>query len=211
MDFIPLAEESGQIYTIDRWVVKTVLLQKQKWEQEGKAHLKISLNLSSKTLTSDVNFSELENLLANVDVDYSTIIFEIAEMAMITDIYSVIKKLDRLKTKGIKIALDDFGTGYSSLSYLKEVPLNIIKLDQTFINNIRKNGRENHIIKAIISLARDLDFEVVAEGIETIDQLNFLTTNQCSIGQGYLFSRAVPIEAVEVQLEKGCLIYKRDL
>ncbi|WNF35633.1 EAL domain-containing protein [Bacillaceae bacterium IKA-2] len=210
MDFIPLAEESGKIYSIDSWVVKTALLQKKKWEQDGKAHLNISINLSSKTLTSDTNFSKIENLLADIDVDYSTTVFEITETAMISDIGCVIKKLDRLKAIGIKIALDDFGTGYSSLSYLKEVPLNIIKLDQTFINNIRKNGKENHIIKAIISLARDLDFEVVAEGIETSDQLTFLITNQCIIGQGFLFSKAIPIEAFELELEKGYIMKKGD-
>lgn len=207
MDFIPLAEESGQIYIIDRWVVKTALLQKQKWEQTGKGNLRVSINLSSKTLTSDANFSELEKVLADLEVDYSTTVFEITETAIITDIYSVIKRLDRLKAKGIKIALDDFGTGYSSLSYLNEVPLNVVKLDRIFIKRIRENSKENHIIKAIITLARDLEVEVVAEGIESIEQLQFLTDHQCSIGQGFLFSKALPIEAVEVELAKRSTLY----
>ena len=201
IEFIPLAEETGQIYKVERWIFKTALEQKQKWEQNGLKHIKVAINLSSKTLASDVNFRKLEYLLEAYTVDYSTIVVEITETAIITDIHSAIRRLEILAKKGINIALDDFGTGYSSLSYLRNVPLNVIKLDRSFINSIQENGRELLIIKAVLSLCKDLNYDVVAEGIETKEQLQFLQKQQCTIGQGYLFSKPIPIEILEPQLK----------
>lgn len=194
IEFIPLAEQTGHIYEIERNVVKVALIQKQKWELEGLTELKMSINLSTKTLTDEENFHKLENLLEEFEVDYSKIVFEITETAIISDIKSASQRLEGLRKKGLSIALDDFGTGFSSLSHLREVPLNIIKLDRTFIDSIKENGREVFIIKALISLANDLNYEVIAEGIETNDQITFLLKHNCSIGQGYLFSKPLPIE-----------------
>ena len=202
-EFIPFAEQSGQIYEIERFVVKAALIQKQKWEEECYGNLKISINLSSRTLTSDENFFRLETLLESFNVDYSNIVFEITETAIISDIKVAIKRLERLRKKRISIALDDFGTGYSSLSYLKDVPLNIVKLDRTFINCIKENSRETFIIKALISLAKDLNYDVIAEGVETCEQLQFLISHNCNVGQGYLFSKPLPIHLINEKIKMG--------
>lgn len=195
-EFIPVAEETGQIYSIERWIIKNALKQKEQWEEQGFHHIELSINLSSKTLTSDINFQELEALLSTFNVDYSKIVIEITETAIISNIDLVIERLNRLKKRGLKIALDDFGTGYSSLTYLKELPIDIIKLDRSFINLISENGIDTVIIKYILSLAHDLKYGVVAEGIETSEQLEYLKKYYCQCGQGYLLSRPLPQDKV---------------
>ena len=195
-DFIPVAEESGQIFELERWIVKKALEQKLEWEKQGHSDIVMSINLSGKTLTSAINFYEIELLLAKASVDFTRIVIEITETANISDIDIVIKHLNRLRLMGIRIALDDFGTGYSSLNYLKKFPINIIKLDRSFINAINENGVDILLIKNVLTLAHDLKFEVVAEGIETNEQLEFLKEGLCEAGQGYLFSKPLPVEHV---------------
>ncbi len=190
--FIPLAEESGLIYKLERWIFTMALVQKKKWEEQGFGFLDMSINLSGKTLTSDINFGELEAIIDLAKVDFNHIVVEITETANISDVDIVIKNVSRLKKRGIRIALDDFGTGYSSLNYLKKFPINIIKLDRSFVGLINEDGIDTLLIKNILALAHDLNFDVVAEGIETEDQLEFLKTYRCEIGQGYLFSKPLP-------------------
>lgn len=196
-DFIPLAEETGQIYRLERWIIAKALQQKKVWEEQGYNNLTLSINLSGKTLTSDINFEELELILSKATVDYSKVVIEITETASISDVDIVIRHLEKLKLRGLRIALDDFGTGYSSLNYLKKFPIDIIKLDKSFINAISENGIDKLLIKNILSLAHDLEFEVVAEGIETKEQLDFLRTYLCESGQGYLFSKPLPEEKIQ--------------
>lgn len=193
-EFIPLAEEYGLIYKLERWTVTKAFQQKIKWEEQGYHHLIMSINLSGKTLTSSINFNELEHIIDQMQVDFSKVVIEITETASISDVDIVISHLNRLKARGIKIALDDFGTGYSSLNYLKKFPINIIKLDRSFIDAIHEDGIDTLLIKNILSLAHDLEFEVVAEGIETKNQLEFLQTYSCETGQGYLLSKPLPEE-----------------
>jgi diguanylate cyclase (GGDEF)-like protein/PAS domain S-box-containing protein len=200
-EFIPLAEESGQIYRLERWIMANALRQKKEWEDRGFRELVMSINLSGKTLTSNINFKEIEQIIAKNRVDYSGVVIEVTETASISDVGIVINHLNILRKWGIKIALDDFGTGYSSLNYLKMFPINIIKLDRSFINAINENGIDTLLIRNILSLARDLQFEVVAEGIETREQLEFLKKYFCEIGQGYLFSRPLPIERLYALLD----------
>lgn len=187
--FIPIAEETGQIYTIEKWIFTKALQQKLEFESRGYYNMDISINLSSKTLMSNINFEELEEILARYKVDYSKIIIEVTETSLISDIEFAITRLKLLKKYGIKIALDDFGTGYSSLTYLKRLPIDIIKLDKSFIRYIEKKGKDCYIIKSIISLAKDLEYEVVAEGIETKEQYIFLRDNNCDSAQGYLLAK----------------------
>ena len=200
-DFIPLSEYTGQIYDIEKWVFRTAIAEKEKLADMGFSELKMSINLSSKSLTSDINFHELEKLLASYGKDCSNIVIEITETAVISDVDFAIKRLDALKEAGVRIALDDFGTGYSSLSYLKSLPIDIIKLDQNFIKSIEKGSKESIIVKSVLSLSRDLGYEVVAEGIETESQLEYLKKHQCDTGQGYLFSKAVPAIQIENMLQ----------
>lgn len=195
--FIPLAEETGQIYQIEKWVLTTVLNQKKWFEENGFSEIEISVNLSNKTLMSELNFMELEELLASFNVDYSKITIEITETAILTNINLAIYRLNKLKKLGLKIALDDFGTGYSSLNYLKKLPLDYVKIDQSFVRNINKNSKDALIIKSIISLANDLQYRVVAEGIETEEQLNYLNEHNCESGQGFLVSKALSIEKIK--------------
>lgn len=194
--FIPIAEDTGQIYEIERWIIETALKQKQTFEQNGMADLAISINLSSRALSGVMNFKGLEQLFAAYHVDYSKITIEVTETAIISDMGFAVERLKKLKQFGMKIALDDFGTGYSSLIHLKELPINTVKLDRDFIKNIEKDSKAALIIKAILYLTLDLDYEVVAEGIETQEQLEYLKKYKCQTGQGYLMSKPIPIAEI---------------
>ena len=201
--FIPIAEETGQIFAIEKWIINNALKQKKILENKGYEHLDLSINLSSKTLMSNLNFHELEDILDENKVDYSHITLEVTETAIISDIEMVISRLLRLKRYGLKIALDDFGTGYSSLTYLKKMPIDTIKLDRSFVKSIEENDADTYIIKSILYLALDLKYNVVAEGIETEEQYRFLEKNNCESGQGFLMSKPVPIEDVYEKLENA--------
>lgn len=195
-EFIPIAERTGQIYRLERWVLRKALEQRTVWEQLGFSNIQLSINLSTKTLTSDINFSEWVDILNEFNVDYSKIIIEITETSDIPDVDNVIERLKMLKKKGIRIALDDFGTGYSSLNYLKKFPIDIIKLDRSFINAITEEGVDTLLIKNILKLANDLNFEVIAEGVETYEQMQLLVTYNCENGQGFLLSKPLPVENI---------------
>ena len=201
--FIPIAEETGQIFAIEKWIINNALKQKKILENKGYEHLDLSINLSSKTLMSNLNFHELEDILDENKVDYSHITLEVTETAIISDIEMAISRLLRLKRYGLKIALDDFGTGYSSLTYLKKMPIDTIKLDRSFVKSIEENDADTYIIKSILYLALDLKYNVVAEGIETEEQYRFLEKNNCESGQGFLMSKPIPIEDVYEKLENA--------
>jgi EAL domain-containing protein (putative c-di-GMP-specific phosphodiesterase class I) len=202
-EFIPIAEKTGQIYTLEKWVIRTALKQRIVWEQMGFSDIHLSINLSTKTLTSDINFTEWEQILSDYDVDYSKIIIEITETADILDVEHVIDRLKLLKKRGIRIALDDFGTGYSSLNYLKKFPIDIIKLDRSFINAITEEGVDTLLIRNILKLADDLKFEVIAEGIETKEQMQLLVDYNCENGQGFLLSKPLQVDNIISLLNSG--------
>ena len=198
--FIPIAEESGQIYSIEKWVFKNSLEQKLEFEKKGLGYLSLSINLSSKTLMSHDNFQDLLNLLKSYDIDFTHLTFEITETDIISDLNLAIAQLNKLKELGVKIALDDFGTGYSSLNHLKQLPIDIIKLDKSFTSSIEKNKSDTSIIKSLLLLAIDLGYDVVAEGVETEEQFAFLKTHNCKFGQGYLMSKPIPIDELYKKL-----------
>ena len=202
-EFIPIAERTGQIYNLERWIVRKALEQKILWEQQGFTEMIMSINLSTRTLTSDINFVEWEQILSEYTVNFSSIVIEITETADMLDVENVIERLKRLKSRGIRIALDDFGTGYSSLNYLKKFPIDIIKLDRSFISAITEEGVDTLLIKNILKLANDLNFEVVAEGIETNEQMTKLVDYNCENGQGFLLSRPLTVENVEKLLNNN--------
>lgn len=208
-EFIPVAEQTGQIYEIEQWIFKTALQQKKDWEVAGFNNLGISINLSAKTLISDIYFHKIEKLISFYEVDYSNVTIEITETAILSNIKLVIERLNGLKMKGLKIALDDFGTGYSSLAYLKELPIDTIKLDQSYVNAVPYNQIDAHIVKAIISLSHDLNYDVIAEGIETIEQLVYLRMQQCEDGQGFLLSKPLPSDEMVKLFEKNMKGYER--
>lgn len=201
MEFIPFAEETGYIGEIGEWVLKTACKQKRKWEEDGYSHIKMSVNLSSKVLTKEGLVSSIQHILKEYSMNCCNIELEITETAVMDDLEKAIEVLQQLKELGITIALDDFGTGYSSLTYVQKLPIDILKVDKEFIKNIINEDKESHILKLIVELAHNLDLKVIAEGVETKEQLEFLRNNGCDIGQGYYFSRPVPASEIEIMLE----------
>jgi len=199
-DFIPVAEETGQIYVLEQRIFRNALIQKQKWEQEGYSDIIMSLNLSSKTLISSKNFKFIESILSEFDVDYTRLVVEITETAAISNVDLAIERLNILKNMGLKIALDDFGTGYSSITYLKQLPIDIIKLDKSYVRSVSSGNRDISIVKFILSLAGDLNLTVVAEGIETSRQLEYFKNINCHMGQGYFISVPLPAETITEML-----------
>lgn len=200
--FIPVAESSKQIYALERWIVRTALNQKLTWEREGLEHIEVSINLSGKSLESDSNFKKIEEIIASYQVDYSKIIIEITETVIISNMDLAIERLTKLRSYGIKIALDDFGTGYYSLNYLLKLPIDMIKIDRSFISSIPEANEETAITKNILSMARDLNYMVVAEGIETAEQLEYLRQNSCERGQGFLLCTPLPTDQLDKILRK---------
>lgn len=199
--FIPVAEKSKQIYELERWIINKALQQKEQWENDGLDHIELSINLSSKTLESESNFRKIEKIIASYQINYSKITFEVTETVIITHVDLAIERLNRLRSYGIKIALDDFGTGYSSLSHIMKLPIDIIKIDKSFIKSIPEGNEETVITQNILSLAHDLNYRVVAEGIETQEQLEFLKNASCERGQGFLLCKPLPSEKLNKVLK----------
>ncbi|WP_026894026.1 sensor domain-containing protein [Clostridiisalibacter paucivorans] len=210
MDFIPVAEESGLIYDIGIWVFKTVCKQKKRWIQKGYNDLKIAINLSGKQLNRVGLIKDIEDIFTCKNIDDIKFELEITETAILSDMDLAVDLLNKIKTIGIDIALDDFGTGYSSLTYLRKINMDTVKMDREFIKDFENNEEDKIIVKSIIDMAHGLNIKVVAEGIETEEQLNILKEYGCDIGQGYLFSRAVPAEEIE-SLINAERIYERKM
>ncbi len=202
INFIPIAEKTELIVDIGKWVMRQACIDMKKWHESGYCSIDVSVNLSTKQFLEEDLLQEVELILAETRVNSRHLIFEITENTAIHDVKRTINILNKLREKNIKIALDDFGTGYSSLSYLKRLPIDILKLDKMFINNIDKDIRESAISKSIIRLAREIDMDVVAEGIETIKQLNVLKEYSCNNGQGYLFYKPLPMEEATKKLKR---------
>lgn len=200
--FIPIAEKSKQIYELERWILNKALQQKQQWETEGLEHIELSINLSSKTLESEVNFQKIENIISSYQVNYSKITIEITETVIIAQVDKAIERLKRLRSYGIKIALDDFGTGYSSLTHIMMLPIDIIKIDRSFIRSLPEGTEQSAITQNILALAHDLNYRVVAEGIETEEQLEYLKKISCEGGQGYLLCKPQPSDKLREILHK---------
>lgn len=197
MEFIPLAEETGLIYDMEKWIIKTALMQKKQWEGIGDTHIRMSINISGKRVTSSGFIDEIRSLLFQTKVQCDEVQFEVTETALMEDLDASIKVLKEIKDMNIKIALDDFGTGYSSLTYLKKLPIDVVKLDKDFIGSISSTGGDEVIVEYVIKLTHELKLKIVAEGIETEEQLEFLKSNSCDYGQGYLFSKPTTKEEIE--------------
>lgn len=202
LDFILFAEETGFIHSIGQWVLKTAFKEKKRWEVLGYEEVKMSVNISGKRIISHKLMDEVNGLIDEFLINISGINLEITETAIMKDISTSMEVLKQLREKGFKIALDDFGTGYSSLTYLKKLPIDVVKIDKEFISNILTEKVDEKIVKTIINLNHELNLEVVAEGIETKEQLNFLKETGCDFGQGFLFSAAIPGEEFEKLLKE---------
>ena len=192
--FIPIAEAMGLIQGIGEWVLEKSCEQLKSWHKLGLDSIRIAVNLSARQF-NQINLSEwLTDLFQRHQIDPNKIELELTESTLVDDIPRSIEQLHQLKSVGIKVAMDDFGTGYSSLSYLQQFPFDILKIDQCFIRKIDQNPKNAAIAQAIITMAHQLNLRVVAEGVETTEELTFVHENNCDEIQGYFFSEPITSE-----------------
>ena len=201
-DFIPLAEESGLIIPIGQWVLYSACAQNKKWIDQGIGPLTVSVNLSARQFQQDNLLETIKQVLNDTGLKPTQLELEITESTAMKDIDFTIQVLNHLKEMGIKISLDDFGTGYSSLNYLKCLPINNLKIDRSFVKDITTKTNEAAIAKSVIRLAHKIGLLVVAEGVETKAQLDFLTEEKCDMIQGFYFSKPLPSKEVQELLLK---------
>jgi len=200
-EFIPLAEQTGLILPLGQYVLQTACEQLQRWSgQPETAHLSISVNVSARQFRQAGFVAEVLQTLRNHNAEPGKLKLELTESLLLGDIEDTIARMVQLKSEGVGFALDDFGTGYSSLSYLKRLPLDQIKIDQSFVRDVLTDPNDAAIVRTILALARSLDLEVVAEGVETTGQLSFLRLHGCEGFQGYLFGRPGPAEDIDAFL-----------
>lgn len=194
--FIEIAESSGQINEIGKWVFNSACKQVREWMDQGIEPIKISVNLSGKRLFTPDLIDEMKASLDKYSVDSKYIQIEITETAVMENMRKAIEILHTIRELGITIALDDFGTGYSSLTYLQIFPIDILKIDKEFISNISIKGmeKENNIINAVITLGHSLALKIVAEGIEESAQSEYLLINDCDYGQGYYYDKPMTVD-----------------
>lgn len=197
-EFIPLAEETGLILPIGRWILEAACAQIKAWESdERNSTLQVAVNVSARQFRQPDFARQIGAMLASSGIKPSRLKLELTERLMLDDIDTTIVTMQTIKQMGVHFSMDDFGTGYSSLSYLAQLPLNQIKIDKSFVRNLAGDTKVESIIRAIIAMAMGLDLSVIAEGVETQGQHQFLETQGCRMFQGYLFSKALPIDALQ--------------
>lgn len=201
--FIQLAEESGAIVPMGAWALEQTVADIHTLRGNVRQDIVFSLNVSSRQLEDPDFLYHVHELVKNCGVSPSLLQLEITESILVGDPEHVGKLLHDIRALGVRIALDDFGTGYSSLSYLANLPIDVLKIDQSFVRNMALNNLNYEIVKLLIELARAANMRVVAEGIETEEQAMALMQAGCNYAQGFLYSRPVPLENLMVQLEKG--------
>lgn len=196
-EFIPIAEDSGLIIPIGLWVLQQVCMQNKKWQENGLCKLPIYVNLSPVQLKDERLFTAVSNILDKTELEPEYLRIEITESVFVDDFKNAAGILKKLRNKGIRIALDDFGTGYSSLNYLKSLPLDVLKIDKTFIKDLKEGKAEKAIAGTIVSLAHILNMSVVAEGVETREQFEYLRGIGCNLIQGYYISKPLLVNEIE--------------
>ncbi|QOR66157.1 sensor domain-containing phosphodiesterase [Cytobacillus suaedae] len=195
-EFIPIAEESGLIVEIGNWIMNEVFTQAKAWLEQGLEPIQFSINISSKQFKDKGFVNRVKSLLMETNLPPKVLNFEITETVLMENIKKALVVIEQLKEIGIWIAIDDFGTGYSSLGYLRNLPVDRLKIDKCFIDEITKHHGDQVIVKAIIDLGKQLGMSIVAEGVELLEQHNYLREKGCIIGQGYFYHRPSPIEAI---------------
>ncbi len=200
--FIPLAEESGLIVPLGNWALREACAQTRTWRKAGFKDLYVAVNLSSRQFREPDLAQSIAQVLTETGVEGIHLVLELTESMLLSNIENTTHMMQELDAKGVRFAVDDFGTGYSSLSYLKRFPIDVLKIDQSFVRDISTDPDDAAIVRAIITMAHSLDMRVVAEGVETPEQLHFLRANHCDAMQGYYFSTPLPAEQL-TELIKG--------
>jgi len=200
--FIPVLEETGLILSVGQWVLETACAQIKAWQQnEHTRQLTISVNVSAKQFRQADFIDRVKAVLALYEISPKLLKLELTESILLENIEETIITMNALKELGIMFSLDDFGTGYSSLQYLKRLPLYQLKIDQSFVHDIAVDSNDQAIIRTIIAMAHMLDLNVIAEGVETLEQQQILLSHGCTHYQGYLFGKPMPIEQFEISLQ----------
>ena len=194
--FIPIAEETGFIAKIGTWVLETACHQLVDWHRQGFLPLSMSVNLSAQQFYQPSLLADLAMVLQRTKVSPETLELEITETVTVANVELTIQLLQQVQDMGIRIAMDDFGTGYSSLNYLKQLPLDTLKIDQSFIRDLKPHTKDQEIVRAVIALARGLELDIVAEGVDKEEQIDILQALDCNIVQGYYFSH--PLTATQM-------------
>jgi EAL domain-containing protein (putative c-di-GMP-specific phosphodiesterase class I) len=203
LEFIPIAEESDLILPIGQWVLREACGQMKSWTDAGLRVAPVSVNVSSSEFRSGYFIENLRAILRDTGLDPTCLELELTESVLMQRAESTISVLSTLKSIGVRLAVDDFGTGYSSLSYLKRFPIDCLKIDQSFVHDITTDTDDATIVSAVISMARSLRQCVVAEGVETEEQIAFLQAHSCDEAQGYYFSKPVVAHQFAKLLETG--------
>jgi len=193
-DFIPVAEDSGLIVPLSRWVLRQVCRQGRAWQEQAVAPLTLSVNVSAMDFRQRGFLDGIRQVLEETGMEPNRLELEITESVLMQNLDHTIATLKAIKALGIRLAIDDFGTGYSSLSYLQRFPVDVLKIDQSFVRDLNGDSNDAALVNAIISLGRSLNLNIIAEGVETPDQLAFLKAHDCEEGQGFYFSKAVEAE-----------------
>lgn len=196
MKFIPLAEETGLIVPIGRWVLRTACEQSILWQKQGLPPVSMAVNLSPRQFQDEHLLEDIDAVLKDTGLDPSLLQLEITESMVMQNVDRAVKTLHAIQSRGVRLAIDDFGTGYSSMSMMKRFPIDTIKIDRSFVRDLAENEEDRAIATAIISMGKALSLTVVAEGVETAEQDEFLRQGHCDELQGYLFSRPVPAEEI---------------
>jgi diguanylate cyclase (GGDEF)-like protein/PAS domain S-box-containing protein len=196
-EFVPLAEDSGLILALGEWVMRDACLQNKAWQDAGLAPMRLSVNFSARQFQQPSFISSVAEILKETNLDPRWLEFEITESSIMKEPEQAIEKLHELKLMGIRVAIDDFGTGYSSLNYLKRFPIDTLKIDKTFVADVCKDPHDTAIVRAIVTLGHALDLTVIAEGVETQEQLKYLSSLGCDVVQGFLFSKSLPAPVFE--------------
>ena len=205
--FIPVAEEAGLIVPIGRWVLETACAQNKSWQDRGLPAISVAVNLSARQFMQEEFVNIVSGALDHTGLDACWLELELTESMVMNNAERFIAKLSALKRLGVLLSIDDFGTGYSSLSYLKRFSLDRLKIDQSFIRDIATDPEDAAITRSVIALGHSLNLRVIAEGVETEQQLNFLREHDCDEMQGHYFSKALSADDFASLLQSGSCLY----
>jgi EAL domain-containing protein (putative c-di-GMP-specific phosphodiesterase class I) len=204
--FIPLAEETGLIVPIGRWVMREACAQNMAWQRRGLRPVSMAVNLSPRQFADEQLLHDVDEAIATSGMSPVLLQLEVTESMVMRNVTRAVRVLDAIQSRGIRLAIDDFGTGYSSMSLMKQFPIDTIKIDRSFVRDLPRDSEDQAIAQAIISMGKALGMTVVAEGVETAEQHAFLRDHRCDEIQGFLFSKPLPPRELEKLLRTEPLL-----